>query len=78
MYFVVPKGRSILKSVFKTTDLWKAQKHADALRAEAATRNKSEHFDIISMTSVYTTQTLAELMEQDLLLAAEAEAAANL
>ena len=78
MYFVVPKGRSILKSVFKTTDLWKAQKHADALREEATAHGKNEHFDIISMTSVYTTQTLAELMEQDMLLAAEAEAAANL
>ena len=73
MYFVVPKGRSIIKSVFKTQDLWKAQKHADGLRAEQGT-----HFDIISMTSVYTTQTLGELMEQDMLLATEAEAAANL
>jgi hypothetical protein len=78
MYFVVPKGRSILKSVFNTTDLYKAQKHADALHAEAATRNKSEHFDVISMTSAYTTQTHVELMEQDMLLAAEAEAAATI
>ena len=73
MYFVVPKGRSIIKSVFKTEDLWKAQKHADALRAEQNT-----HWDVISMTSVYTTQTLGELLEQDMLLAAEAEAAATL
>jgi hypothetical protein len=73
MYFVVPKGRSIIKSVFKTEDLWKAQKHADALRTERGT-----HWDVISMSSVYTTQTLGELLEQDMLLATEAEAAANL
>ena len=73
MYFVVPKDRSIIKSVLKTTDLWKAQKHADALRAEHGT-----HWDVISMSSVYTTQTLGELLEQDMLLAAEAEAAAAL
>ena len=78
MYFVVPKDRSIIKSLFKTSDLWKAQKHADALRAE-----KGTHFDGISVSSVYTTQTLGEVLEQDrwervMLLAAEAEAAAPL
>lgn len=73
MYFVVPKDRSIIKSVFKTTNLWNAQQRADALRAEQGT-----HFDVISMTSVYTTQTLGELLEQDMLLAAEAEAAVAL
>jgi len=73
MYFVVPHGRSIIKSVFKTTDLWKAQKNADMLRAEHGT-----HWDVISMSTVYTTQTLGELLEQDMLLASEAEAAASL
>jgi hypothetical protein len=67
MYFVVPKGRSIIKSVFKTESLYDAQKRAECLRSEQGT-----HWDVISMSSVYTTQTLGELLEQDMLLAAEA------
>jgi hypothetical protein len=73
MYFVVPQGRSIIKSVFKTENIFAAQKKADAMRAETGT-----HWDVISMRSVYTTQTLGELLEQDMLLATEAEAAAAL
>jgi hypothetical protein len=59
-YFVVPKGHSIIKSLYRTEDFYKAQKKADALREETNT-----HYDVIRMESAYTTQQLWELMEQD-------------
>ena len=70
MYFVVPKDRSIIKSVFKTDNCYDAQKHADKLHKQTG-----EHFDVIRMSNVYTTQTLAELLEQDMILAGEGFAA---
>jgi hypothetical protein len=66
MYFIVPKDRSIIKNVGKTHNLYDAQKFADKLREETGL-----HYDVIHMASVYTTQTMAELMEQDMLLAQE-------
>ena len=71
MYFVVPKGRSIIKTLFKSEDYYSAKKRADALNAETG-----DHYDVISMTTAYTTQQLWELLEQDMLLAAERDAAA--
>ena len=60
MYFIVPKGRSVIKNVGKTHGLYEAQKLADKLHEQDGL-----HYDVIHMSSVYTTQTLAELMEQD-------------
>lgn len=60
MYFIVPKGRSVLKAIGKTHGIYEAQKLADKLH-----ESTGRHYDVIHMTSVYTTQTLAELMEQD-------------
>ena len=67
-YFVVPKGRSIIKSVYNTQDLYNAQKKADALHEE-----QGQHFDVIRMEQAYTTQQLWELLEQDRLLAEEGQ-----
>ena len=68
MYFIVPKGRSIIKMVGKTHSFFDAQKMADKLHDQDGL-----HYDVIHMSSVYTTQTLAELMDQDMLLAREKE-----
>jgi len=61
MYFVVPKGRSILKNVFRTESAYSANKYADKAHAEIG-----DHFDVIHMTTTYTTQTLGELLDQDM------------
>jgi len=66
MYFVVPKGRSIIKSLYRSDDFYKAKKKADDLHEE-----QGQHFDVIRMESAYTTQQLWELMEQDMLIAKE-------
>jgi hypothetical protein len=70
MYFVVPKVRSIIKWVAKAEDCYTAQQHAESLH-----KKTGEHFDVIRMSNVYTTQTLAELLEQDMILAGEGFAA---
>lgn len=61
MYFVVPKGRSIIKWVAKAEDCYTAQQQADRLHRETG-----EHLEIIRMSVVYTTETMAERLEQDM------------
>lgn len=62
MYFVVPQGRSIIKSVFKADNCYDAQKHADRLH-----KKTGEHFDVIRMVVVHTTETMAERLEHDMI-----------
>lgn len=61
MYFVVPKGRSIIKNVFKADNCYNAQVQADRLH-----RKTGEHFEVIRMAVVHTTETMAERLEQDM------------
>jgi len=61
MYFVVPKGHSILKAVYRTEAGYKANRFADDKHAETGA-----HFDVIHVASTYTTQTLGELLDQDM------------
>ena len=61
MYFVVPKGRSIIKWVAKAEDCYTAQQHAESLH-----KKTGEHFEVIRMAVVHTTETMAERLEQDM------------
>jgi len=61
MYFVVPKDRSIVRTVGKFDSMWSAQVFADKLRLE-----QSQHFDVINMARVYTTHNVADTLEEDL------------
>lgn len=58
MYYVVPKGRSIMKQQ-RSFELLRDAK----LYALQARENTGENFDIICMERVWTTQTLGELMK---------------
>lgn len=61
MYFVVPKDRSIIKTVGKFDSVWSAQKFADKLHDE-----NGLHYDVLNMMRVYTTLNVADVLEQDL------------
>lgn len=61
MYFIVPKDRSIIKTVAKFDSMWSAQNHADKLHVE-----HGEHYDVIHMARVYTTRNVADVLEEDL------------
>lgn len=60
-YFVVPKGRSIIKQVATKESFYEAQQCADKLHAETG-----EHYDIIQMSNVYSTRTVGEALKEDL------------
>ena len=55
MYYVVPKDRSIIRSIGKLETLYEARKSAEAAKAETG-----KNYDIIRMERVWTTQTLDE------------------
>lgn len=61
MYFVVPKDRSVIRSVGKHEALYDAVKLAENLRRETG-----EHYDIILLKRVMSTYTEADSFEQDL------------
>jgi hypothetical protein len=55
MFYVVPKGRSIIKNLAAFDDLASAKADALALKEQTG-----ENFDIIQQSHVWTTQTFAE------------------
>lgn len=63
MYYVVPKDRSIVKSLKSFETLYDARRFADATKGETG-----ENYDVIRMDRVWTTQTLdeAHLMSLDI------------
>ena len=63
MYYVVPKDRSIVRSIGKLETLYEAKKSAEAAKAQTG-----ENYDVIRMERVWTTQTLdeAHLMSLDI------------
>jgi len=55
MYYVVPKDRSIIKSLKSFECLYEARQFADATKSETG-----ENYDVIRMDRVWTTQTFDE------------------
>ena len=55
MYYVVPKDRSIIKSLKTFETLYEARQFAEATKAQTG-----ENYDLIRMERVWTTQTLDE------------------
>ena len=63
MFYVVPKDRSIIKSLKSFETQYEARRFAEATKAETG-----DNFDVIRMDRVWTTQTLdeAHLMSLDI------------
>ncbi|CAB4130774.1 hypothetical protein UFOVP120_31 [uncultured Caudovirales phage] len=55
MYYVVPKDRSIVKTLEKFETLLEARRFAEDVKGES-----DQNYDIIRMERVWTTQTLDE------------------
>ena len=55
MYYVVPKDRSIIKSLKTFESIYDARVFADKTKSETG-----ENYDVIRMERVWTTQTLDE------------------
>jgi hypothetical protein len=55
MYYVVPKDRSIIKSLKTFETLYVARRFAENMKAETG-----ENYDVVRMDRVWTTQTLDE------------------
>jgi len=63
MYYVVPKDRSIIKSLKTFETLYEARKSAEAMKEQTG-----RNYDIVRVDRVWTTQTLdeAHLMSLDI------------
>jgi len=61
MYYVVPQGHSILRSIGKLETLYAARKSAEAAKAQTG-----NNYEIILMERVYTTQTIDEALLADI------------
>ena len=66
MFYVVPQDHSFRKCLLITDS-----KEVAIRRAESLHEKTGNHYDVMSFGCVHTTQTLAELLEQDAILAAE-------